>query len=80
MDELASGGEIATGSEGCLSLTRYCLPFTLLLKVTLENTHSSLPVKPDLSANSSEKKQDKKPLAIKHRYALCSVGCVSRQS
>lgn len=55
MDELASWGAVGTNSEWCLSLPHYCLPFTLLLQV--ENTHSTAPVKTDLSATSSKKKQ-----------------------
>lgn len=65
--------EIATGSEGSFSSPRYRVPFTLLLKVALENTHSSPPVKPDLSANSSEKKQQDKNLW--HKTLLCIMLC-----
>jgi hypothetical protein len=42
-----------------LSAALVYMPFTLLQKVTPENTHSSPPAMLDLSANSPEKKQDK---------------------
>lgn len=54
------------------------LPFALFLNVALENTRSSPPARPDLSARSAERKQDKslRCKMIMH-YALWAL-CLDR--